>query len=103
MGVTLDVPWPVLVAARDHWDAAGREVGGAWRRLARAATAGLSPAVTAAVEGFREPWADELRAAGEQADRHAEAFLLLRRGFGVTDVAQAHRLRALLPWSEVRP
>jgi hypothetical protein len=96
----LDVPYAVLRETRDRWAAAADELDRCWRRLARASTAGLSAAVTRAVEQFRDPLADELKALGGQAQDHADAFVLYRGQLVLADREQAERLRALLPWAE---
>ena len=96
----LDVPYAVQRRARDRWAAAADELDGAWRRLARTATTGLSPAVTSAVERFCEPWADELKAAAERAADHADSFVLHGGQVRFADEAEAERLRTLLPWAE---
>lgn len=100
MAVILDVPYAVLRAARESWDLAGDELDGAWRRLARASTTDLSATVVAAVRGFAEPWADELKAAAALAAAHAEEFVFFHRRLVIVDRAQAERLRSLLPWAE---
>jgi len=100
MGTRLDVPFAVLQAAREAWDGAGDELDGAWRRLAKTSTSELSSEVTAAVEGFREPWADELKATAEQAQGYAEEFVFFRGLVILADREQAERLRTLLPWAQ---
>ncbi|UUW89729.1 hypothetical protein ABFU82_13600 [Nocardioides sp. WV_118_6] len=100
MGAELDVPFTVLQTARAAWDAAGDELDGAWRRLAKASTSGLSAEVSGAVEGFREPWADELKVTAGQAQGYAEEFVFFRGLVIIADRAQAERLRALLPWAQ---
>ncbi|MDQ6527269.1 hypothetical protein RB608_26885 [Nocardioides sp. LHD-245] len=100
MAVILDVPYAVLRAARESWDLASDELDGAWRRLARLSTAGLSATVAAAVRGFAEPWADELKAAAGLAAGHAEEFVFFHRRLVIVDRAQAEGLRALLPWAD---
>ncbi|GAA3656804.1 hypothetical protein GCM10022237_16120 [Nocardioides ginsengisoli] len=98
--IELDVPYAVLREARDRWAAAADELDRCWRRLARASTSGLSAAVTRAVEEFRDPCADELKALGGQAQDHADAFVLYGGQVVLADREQAERLRALLPWAE---
>jgi hypothetical protein len=100
MAVILDVPYAVLRAARERWDLAGDELDGAWRRLTAASTTDLSATVAAAVTGFAEPWADELKAAAALAAGYAEEFVFFHRRLVVVDRAQAERLRSLLPWAE---
>lgn len=100
MTVTLDVPFAVLAAARDRWDAAADELDGAWRRLARASTSELSSAVVAAVSAFTEPWVDEVKAGAGQAQGYVDEFVFFQRVVVLVDRAQAERLRLLLAWSE---
>jgi len=100
MAVTLDVPYAVLQAARQRWDAAADELDGAWRRLARSSTSDLSAVVAAAVTGFADGWADELRCAARQAQGYADEFVFFHRMLVLVDRAQAERLRSLLPWAE---
>ncbi|WP_408898418.1 hypothetical protein ACJ5H2_04745 [Nocardioides sp. R1-1] len=100
MTVTLDVPYAVLRAARERWDAAGDELDGAWRRLARRSTAELSDGVVAAVEAFAEPWVDEVKAIAGLAAGYAEEFVFFHRLLVLVDRAQAERLRTLLPWTQ---
>ncbi|GAA1546943.1 hypothetical protein [Nocardioides humi] len=100
MAARLDVPYAVLKEARDRWDAGADELDGAWRRLAKASPSHLSAEVTAAVKAFREPWADELKAAGEQAQGYADEFVFFHRMVVIVDQAHAERLRSLLPWAE---
>ncbi|WP_377321271.1 hypothetical protein ACFJIY_19205 [Pimelobacter simplex] len=100
MTARLDVPFAVVQQARQRWDAAGDELDGAWRRLATTSTAELDTDVVAAVEGFREPWADELKAAAEQASGYAAEIVYFRGLVVVADQEQAERLRSLLPWAQ---
>lgn len=100
MTARLDVPFAVVQQARERWDAAGDELDGAWRRMAKTSTAELASEVVAAVEGFREPWADELKAAAEQATGYAAEIVFFRGLVIVADQEQAERLRSLLPWAQ---
>ncbi|TNM37326.1 hypothetical protein FHP29_15900 [Nocardioides albidus] len=100
MTATLDVPYAVLKAARERWDAAADELEGAWRRLAGVSVTGLSATVAAAVTGFAEPWVDELKAASQLAAGYAEELFLFNRMSVLVDEAEAARLRSLLPWVE---
>lgn len=100
MTITLDVPYAVLKAARDRWDASADELDGAWRRLAKVSTTDLSDAVAAAVTAFADPWVDEVKAVARRAQGYADEFVFFRRLLVLVDQAQAERLRALLPWAE---
>lgn len=96
--VTLAVPFEVLNRARTAWDAAADELDGAWRRLDRASTSGFSADVVAAVEAFRTPWVDEVKASAVQAQGYSDEITFFRRSVVITDEDQAERIRATLPW-----
>lgn len=98
MAVTLDVPFEVLRTARARWDEVGDELDGSWRRLHKTSTTGFSAAVAAAVEAFREPWVDEVKASAEVAQAHSEEIVLFGRRVVLVDADQAARVRSLLPW-----
>lgn len=100
MAVTLAVTTTVLLEAKARWDDGADELDGTWRRLHKTGTSGFSPEVAAAVVGFREPWVDELKAAGLQAQGHSDAIVLFHGSVVVADAAQAEGLRALLPWAQ---
>ncbi|MBM9459550.1 hypothetical protein JK386_06520 [Nocardioides sp. zg-536] len=99
MAVTLAVPIAVLQQVRAEWDDAGDRLDGAWRRLAKASTAGFSPRVAKAVEDFREPWATEVKAAAQRATDYAEEIVVFCGHVQLTDVEQAEKVRSLLPWA----
>lgn len=98
MGVILSVPIGVLLTAQQQWDAGADKLDGAWRRLHTAETGGLSAEVVAAVDAFREPWVDEIKAAGRQAQGYAEEVRAFSLQLVHTDAEQAEKVRALLPW-----
>lgn len=99
MGVTIDVPYDVLKAAKAEWDDAADELDGSFRRLLRTSTTGLSPRAAAAVDSFRGEWGRELRARGRQAQAYSDAFVDTGSDFLVTDLAQARLMRSVLPWT----
>ncbi|WP_435771883.1 hypothetical protein [Nocardioides sp. SYSU DS0651] len=96
--MTLAVPPGVLSAAKAEWDDAADELDGNWRRLHKASTDGFSPEVAAAVEAFREPWVDEIKAAAREAQGHSDDLALFHHQVLLADAEQAERIRALLPW-----
>ena len=98
MAVILHVPAGVVHKAKAQWDEAADELDGNWRRLHKASTAGFSNDVVAAIEAFREPWVDEIKAASQQAQEYAESVTFFGGLVVVADTAQAEELRALLPW-----
>lgn len=98
MSVTLAVPYAVLQQVKGAWDEAADELDGNWRRLHKASVVGFSPEVAAAVEAFRDPWVDEIKAAAEQAQGHSDEITLYRGLVILIDSAQAERVRSLLPW-----
>lgn len=98
MAVTLHVPYQVLLGARIAWDHTADQLDGSWRRLTKASTRGLSAAVAAAVDTFRDPWIDEIKASAEKAQDHSDQIVLLRHELVVEDEAHAERIRSLLPW-----
>lgn len=100
MAVTLAVPPAVLRETKATWDDGADELDGAWRRLHKTGTAGFSSEVAAAVLAFREPWVDELKAAGLQAQGYSDAIVLFLGSAVLADDEQAERLRSLLPWSQ---
>lgn len=100
MAVTLAVSTKVLMEAKARWDDGADELDGTWRRLHRTGTSGFSSEVAAAVVAFREPWVDELKAAGLQAQGHSDAIVLFLGTAVVADAAEAERLRSLLPWAQ---
>lgn len=100
MSVVLNVPFGVLVKAQREWDAGADKLDGAWRRLHKAGTGGLSAEVVAAVEAFREPRVDEIKAAGRQAQGYADEVRAFNVQLVHTDVEQAEKIRALLPWGD---
>jgi hypothetical protein len=99
MAVTIDVPYEVLEAAKGEWDSAADRLDGSFRRLLRASTGSLSPAVTAAVETSRQRWADELKSCGQQAQGYSDAFYDTGTDFLITDRAEAELIRSVLPWA----
>ena len=99
MAVTLAVPMAVLEETKAQWDDSADELDGTWRRLHKTGTSGISSEVAAAVLAFREPWVDELKAAGLQAQGHSDAIVLFHGAAVLADTEQAERLRSLLPWS----
>lgn len=99
MAVTLAVPPAVLQETKAKWDDGADELDGTWRRLHKTGTSGFSPEVAAAVLAFREPWVDELKAAGLQAQGYSDAIVLFLGTAVVADDQQAERLRSLLPWA----
>lgn len=100
MSVFLDVPFAVLREAQEKWDAGADKLDGAWRRLHKAETAGLSSAVVAAIDAFRDPWVDEVKATGLQAQGYADEIRAFNLQLVHTDAAQAEKVRSLLPWAE---
>lgn len=98
MGVTLAVPAGVLLAIKGEWDESADELDGNWRRLHKASTEGFSPEVAAAVEAFREPWVDEIKAAAQQAQGYSDEIRVFRGRVLIADAAQAERIRSLLGW-----
>lgn len=100
MAVTLHVAYQVLRDAKRRWDDSADDLGGSWRRLSRASTSGLSAEVAAAVEAFRDPWVEELKAAAEQAQDHSDDIVLFHEHLVVSDQAHAERIRSLLPWAQ---
>lgn len=100
MAVTLVVSTAVLREAKAAWDDGADELDGTWRRLHKTGTAGFSSEVAAAVIAFREPWVDELKAAGLQAQGHSDAIVLFQGSVVTADTAEAERLRSLLPWAQ---
>ena len=99
MAVTLAVPYDVLQEAKRKWDEAADELDGNWRRLSKASTDGFSTRVAAAVEAFREPWVDEIKGAGEQAQGYSEEIVFFRNWLVLADEAEAERIRSILPWA----
>ena len=95
----LDVPDGVLAKAKAAWDDAGDQLDGSWRRLARASTTDLAAEVAAAVATFQDAWTDQLKSLAGLAADHSEAFVRAAGEFRTVDVAEAERLRSLLPWS----
>lgn len=100
MAVTLAVSREVLLDAKARWDDGADQLDGTWRRLHKTGTSGFSSEVAAAVTAFREPWVDELKAAGLQAQGHSDAIVLFQGSVVAADTAEAERLRALLPWAQ---
>ena len=98
MAVTLAVPFEVVSRAKADWDEAADTLDGSWRRLHRTTGAGLSTDVVAALEDFREPWVDELKACATRAQANSDEILLWRGTVVLADAEQAARVRALLPW-----
>lgn len=98
MSVTLAVSSAVLQQVKGRWDEAADELDGNWRRLHRTSTAGFSSEVAAAVEAFREPWVDEIKASAGQAQGYSDEITVYRGLIIFTDSAQAERVRSLLPW-----
>lgn len=100
MAVTLHVSYQVLLGTRIRWDHTADQLDGSWRRLSRASTSGLSAEVAAAVDAFRDPWVDELKASAERAQDHSDQIVLLRHELVVADETHAERIRSLLPWAQ---
>lgn len=100
MAVTLHVPYQVLLGARIAWDHTADQLDGSWRRLTKASTRGLSAAAAAAVDAFRDPWIDEIKASGERAQDHSDQIVLVRHELVVEDEAHAECIRSLLPWAQ---
>ena len=98
MAVTLAVPAGVLARARAAWDDAADGLDGGWRRLVKAATAGVSSTVVPAVEAFQQTWVDELKRRAVEAQDNSEAFVEVGGVYQFVDVASAERARALLGW-----
>lgn len=98
MTATLDVPYAVLAGIKGKWDEAADGLDGSWRRLHKTSTEGFSAEVSAAVEAFREPWVDEIKAMALQAQGNSEELVLFRGLLVLIDAAQAERVRSLLPW-----
>lgn len=99
MAVTLAVPYAVVNEIKGEWDEAADKLDGNWRRLHKAETDGFSSEVAAAIEAFREPWVDEIKAAAQQAQGYSDEIGVFYLQVTVADVAQAERVRSLLPWS----
>lgn len=96
--MTLAVPYVVLRDMKRKWDESADELDGSWRRLSRTSTKGFSAEVEAAVEAFREPWVDEVKACAETAQAHGDDIVFFRNILVLTDEAHAERIRAALPW-----
>ena len=99
MGVTLDVPPGVLEQAGRAWDDAHDKLTGAGARLDGIVLSGLSTAVEAAVTTFLEVWLGEAAVLSRQASSHSAAFADLDGDLGLSDAAEAERLRSLLPYA----
>lgn len=99
MAVTLGVPADVLKMVKAQWDDSADELDGTWRRLHRASTDGFSPEVAAAVESFREPWVDEIKAVAGQAQDYSDEIIFFIASVFLIDVAQAERIRSTMPWA----
>ncbi len=98
MAVTLDVPPAVLQMAADDWDEVADRLDGAWRRLVRTGTSGLSPEVGAALESFADTWVAELKTMATGAEGNSDAFVQIDGTFQIVDRDQAEHLRSLLSW-----
>lgn len=96
----LEVSPAVVEKAKRRWDVAADALDAAWRRLHKAETGQLSPAVVTAIGGFREPWVDEIKSAAEQAQRCSDEIPQVTNLVYCVDEEHARRLRDLLPWSE---
>lgn len=99
MAVTLAVPYAVVLGIKAKWDEAADGLDGNWRRLHKASTDGFSPEVAAAIEAFREPWVDEIKAAAQQAQGYSDEITVFQGRVLIADLEQAERLRSLMPWA----
>lgn len=99
MGVTLDVPPGVLARAGKAWDDAHDKLTGAGTRLGEIELANLSTTVESAVTTFLEVWSGETAVLSRQASSHSAAFTGLDADLGLTDAAEAQRVRSLLPFA----
>lgn len=100
MAVTLHVSYEVLIRTRTRWDHTADQLDGSWRRLSKTSTGGLSAEVSTAVDAFRDPWVDEIKASAERAQDNSDEIVLLRHELVVEDEAHAERIRSLLPWAQ---
>lgn len=99
MTAIIEVDSAVLVRARTSWDFASDELDGAWRRLGMASVTGFSAAVSAAIEGFRGPWIEEIKTLAQQADGYSSDIVTVGAMLVVADTAAAEQVRSLLPYA----
>lgn len=100
MAVTIDVDYAVLDRAKASWDVAADGLEAASLRLGKVTGCGLSGPVAAEVCRFARRWHTEVRALATQAEGNADAFVYTKGTYEISDLAQAQRIRGLLPWAE---
>ena len=100
MGAVIEVDDAVIARAQRGWDSAADRMCAAVTGLDALREGGLAPGVVQALDWFAGTWRAQLVRLGTTAQHNADAFGYTWCDFRFSDLAQAERVRSLLPWSE---